>query len=326
MSAPASDTGTYSELELDIDSDSEWQDIGSSRGAGTDVDDSASELSDGDSARLDRWEGVIESGHADSPFITPNTYPGHAPVEDYAANVLTSGQTSPLGRLVSSPLARNVLATEEDLMEDERVQSALDQSMVSTLNASRSSGSSSRAELRLSFPDPLTSSREIVPLEDMENVAVSADELALTQSPVTSEFSVTDISQAQGNSTVLETRGPKESGLDNTSSSTNELISTYSPVISDSSVTDDPTTQSIFTALETLGSNEVAFLADSRVTRESSEPPRSASPDHANNRQVTSIKPGQKPMNINARRLLDQVRGYHVSTVYVRLVPRMSVF
>lgn len=325
MSAPASDIGAYSEVELDIDSDSEWQDIGSSRGAGTDVDDSASESSDSDSARLDRWEGVIESGHADSPFITPNTYPSHAPVGDCAANILATGQTSPLGRLVLSPLARNVLATEEDLMEDERVQSALDQSMVSTLNASRSSGSSSRAELRLSFPDPLTSSREIVPLEDVENTAMSADELALTQSPVTSEFSVADVSQAQGILTVLETRGSRELGLNNTSLSTNGLISTYSPDISDTSVTDGPPTQSIFTTLETLGSNKVAFLADPPVTRETSEPPRSASLDRAIDQQVTSIQPSQKPMNINARKLLDQVRGYHISTVYVRLVPRMSV-
>jgi hypothetical protein len=75
----------------------------------TDVDASSSHESDADT---DRWEGLLE-------------------------------------RAERSPLADNALATEEDLLEDARVQSALAQSVVSTLSLS------ARSELRLSFPDPI---------------------------------------------------------------------------------------------------------------------------------------------------------------------------
>ncbi|KAG5638769.1 hypothetical protein H0H81_010190 [Sphagnurus paluster] len=52
---------------------------------------------------------------------------------------------------------------EHDPVEDQRVKEALDQSLISTLSASRSSTASAHTsirDLRLSFPDPLTSSKD----------------------------------------------------------------------------------------------------------------------------------------------------------------------
>jgi hypothetical protein len=149
----AHDRGSLSEA----DSDSDWLEVASNRGTDTDLDGALSEsdadpdgtllsrCSSFDARAVDRWEGFIDSpiSRSESP-----------------AFVLQRALSPEPAPHAISPLARNVLATEEDLVEDERVRTALDQSMVSTLSGSRSSTAHSRSELRLSFPDPLTSSRD----------------------------------------------------------------------------------------------------------------------------------------------------------------------
>jgi hypothetical protein len=151
-----SDLGTLS--EVDSLSDTDWLEVASSRESEDNdsiLDESDAEPDDQRRSRassvgapnapdVDRWEGLIDDVPAvcDSPLETrPSSPPSPAPA-----------------RAPTSPLARNVLATEEDLVEDERVRHALDQSMMSTLGSSRSSHVGS--ELRLSFPDPITSSRD----------------------------------------------------------------------------------------------------------------------------------------------------------------------
>jgi hypothetical protein len=160
MATPTTDVqdlGSASE----VDSDSDWVlDMATNRGADTDpeaaLDSDAdpdgpllSRRSSFDARTVDRWEGLIE------PLISRPESPAFV-VPPVPSSELTPHES----RLAVSPLARNVLATEEDLVEDEQVRNALDQSLISTLSASRSSTTHSRSELRLSFPDPLTSSRE----------------------------------------------------------------------------------------------------------------------------------------------------------------------
>ncbi|KDR76200.1 hypothetical protein GALMADRAFT_247459 [Galerina marginata CBS 339.88] len=161
--------------ELDSLSDSDWLDIASGR----DSDDNDS-LSDQDSDRdeissiprsrrssisnddslssdVEAWEGFVSDSGDEALEAATGMYPVPLP--------------SPLGTepvvIGLDPSATHSVdpATAE---EDQRVREALDQSFVGTLNASRSStvGSghspsthTSIRDLRLSFPDPLTSSR-----------------------------------------------------------------------------------------------------------------------------------------------------------------------
>lgn len=157
------DNSTLSEVESL--SDFEWLDVASGRESdsdsiyssrGTDQRTSSRSRSrrssfsygssrDGD---VDAWEGLIEDS-ADEGLVADTV------------------------RLSGSPLASNrghfTAMTDEDagdVTEEQRVKEGLDQSMISTLSSSRSSSvhastviTSSR-DLRLSFPDPIFSSRE----------------------------------------------------------------------------------------------------------------------------------------------------------------------
>jgi len=161
--------------ELDINSDSDWLDITSGR----DSDDNLS-LSDQDSDR-DEIGSVPRSRR--SSFSTESSMGGD--VEAWEGFVSDSGDEAAhaLNGMYSvtfpsatraEPLAVRPVPDATDSMpdpfiaeEDKRVREALDQSFVGTLSASRSSTAgmnnssthTSIRDLRLSFPDPLTSSR-----------------------------------------------------------------------------------------------------------------------------------------------------------------------
>lgn len=154
---------SLSEVEADSLSDSDWLDISSKESddndsVSSDHDESdfgplsrRSSLSIGSSrGEVEAWEGFAEDSGD----------------EDVTQNIDIVG-ISPLDL---PPALRNSTAfprgANGDIMEEQRVNAALDQSMISTLSASRtSSGHATTAQnsvrdLRLSFPDPLTSSRD----------------------------------------------------------------------------------------------------------------------------------------------------------------------
>lgn len=150
--------------ELDSLSDSDWLDIASNRGS----DDNDSVIS-GDSDRdeisfrvplsrrssmsigssregdVEAWEGFVDdSGDEDAPKLEP---------------INSSAVTADLEATVGE---EGLAGSAHDLAEEQRVKAALDQSLISTLSASRSSTASTHTsrDLRLSFPDPLTSSHD----------------------------------------------------------------------------------------------------------------------------------------------------------------------
>jgi hypothetical protein len=151
--------------EIDSLSDSDWLDIASNR----ESDDNDSVIS-GDSDRdeigfrmplsrrsslsvgssregdVETWEGFVDdSGDEEAPKI-----------ESSIASTVTAELEATIGE-------KGLPSNEHDLAEEQRVKEALDQSLISTLSASRSSSASthnSLRDLRLSFPDPLTSSHD----------------------------------------------------------------------------------------------------------------------------------------------------------------------
>ena len=160
-------TDTHALSELENLSDSDWLDIASSR-ASEDTDsvvgfDSDRELDHDDRptsshsyrstsssrhSEIRAWEGLLED-------IPDECHTAARPL------------TRPTALSSDGAHAAAPTAQEEDPEEEQRVKDALDQSMMSTLSSSRSntlSGSHSSLvrsrDLRLSFPDPLTSSRE----------------------------------------------------------------------------------------------------------------------------------------------------------------------
>ncbi|TFK28109.1 hypothetical protein FA15DRAFT_585009 [Coprinopsis marcescibilis] len=162
--------------ELDSLSDSDWLDIASGHGS-EDNDSISSHESDRDinsrphsrrssislgSSRdgdIEAWEGfAYDSGDEMAP-IASGMYP--TPLSNMGS---ADSQRMPLDLIPD-------IETEQDRAEDERVKEALDQSLIGTLSASRTSTSSAQnasaqasvpsiRDLRLSFPDPLNSSRD----------------------------------------------------------------------------------------------------------------------------------------------------------------------
>ena len=164
--------------EIDSISDSDWLDVSASEDAGStgvpesdrdEVDgrplsrrsfSSRSSSRDGD---VDIWEGLVESTD-DEALEEPAEF---------------SPRPSPLGR-------SSFTNADGPSAEERRVEDALNQSMVSTLSTSRASSMSasgtsnppSRArDLRLSFPDPLSSSKDdlIHPAEDFRSSPTPLD-------------------------------------------------------------------------------------------------------------------------------------------------------
>jgi hypothetical protein len=167
---PSSDITDYphssSVSEVDSLSDSDWLEIVSNR----ESDDNDS-LSSRDSDRglppsrrssfsvgssrdgdVDAWEGFASDGADEAAPVSP---------------IFTA--LPPVAHDAESPEnTEHAFAIERDIAEEQRVKDALDQSMISTLSSSRSSSlgghpstvQNSLRDLRLSFPDPLTSSRD----------------------------------------------------------------------------------------------------------------------------------------------------------------------
>lgn len=188
--------------EIDSISDSDWLDISASEDAGStgvpesdrdEVDDqplssrrsfsSRSSSRDGD---VDIWEGLVESTDDEA-------------LEEQAE---FSPRPSPLGR-------SSFTNADGHSAEERRVEDALNQSMVSTLSTSRASSMSasgtsnhppSRArDLRLSFPDPLSSSRDelIRPAEEFSSSPTPLDVPQLSElsdDEETSELSPSSLS------------------------------------------------------------------------------------------------------------------------------------
>lgn len=181
--------------ELDSQSDSDWLDVASSR----ESDDNDSVQSDRDEVHsvplsrrssvsfgssgegdVEAWEGFVEdSADERPPLVQLGMYPD-PPVE-------AGAQPDNLDA-----------ADAQDADEDERIKEGLEQSLISTLSASRSSSgahnSSTHAslrDLRLSFPDPLTSSKDNLPLS--RPATPPSDEFVdeLTSVPTTVELSDT---------------------------------------------------------------------------------------------------------------------------------------
>lgn len=151
--------------EADSLSDSDWLDISSKESddndsVSSDHDESdfeppsrRSSLSAGSSrGEVEAWEGLAEDSDDDEATRNVDIV-GISPLDLPPA-------------LRNSAVFPRVAITHGDVLEEQRVKAALDQSMISTLSASRtSSGHATTAQnsvrdLRLSFPDPLTSSRD----------------------------------------------------------------------------------------------------------------------------------------------------------------------
>ncbi|KAG6331219.1 hypothetical protein ID866_7868, partial [Astraeus odoratus] len=135
---------------------------------------------DGD---IDVWEGMIDdSADEDLPdHVRASSPPPPGP--------------SPAAHPVSHPATH---AHEQTSLDDElREKEGLDQSMVSTLSSSRSSSvhaptvHNSLRDLRLSFPDPISSSREELVTSSYEDVGASPD----ATPPSTSDSYVIQTSQ-----------------------------------------------------------------------------------------------------------------------------------
>lgn len=166
--------------EFDSLSDSDWLDISSTSAHDSDDTDSLSDheeissvphsrrssISNGSSmnSEVEAWEGFI-SDNGDEVVPHPHTEPVigmyHAPL-----TFPLEPEPIPLG-FIPDINDHSQVAPEVD-EEDRRVRDALDQSFIGTLNASRSSTTgghfssthTSVHDLRLSFPDPLTSSHD----------------------------------------------------------------------------------------------------------------------------------------------------------------------
>ncbi|KAG6842294.1 hypothetical protein C0991_010582 [Blastosporella zonata] len=177
--------------EGDSLSDSDWLDIASSR----ESDDNDSVMSgDSDSEEmgmvaLSRRSSVSVSSSRDGDVDAWEGFVDDSSDED-ARNpeFLVALPLSTTGMVASSMTASEAtVGPTHDLVEEQRVNEALDQSMMSTLSASRSSTASAHAslrDLRLSFPDPLTSPRdelnrsyeEVPPSDVTLDTDISADD------------------------------------------------------------------------------------------------------------------------------------------------------
>ncbi|KAK0193775.1 hypothetical protein F5146DRAFT_1032442 [Armillaria mellea] len=154
-------------------SDSDWLDIASNRESDDNEsvssrDSDHNEVSIPLSRRSSMSIGSSRDGEVDAweGFVDDCSDEGH------------TNEFEPTGAVADGPFMGPPLDTEG---EEQRVREALDQSMISTLGASRSSSHpstvhSSLRDLKLSFPDPLTSSHEQLS-GSYDNVSSSIREL-----------------------------------------------------------------------------------------------------------------------------------------------------
>jgi hypothetical protein len=206
MSHPPSPRDTHPPTstmsEFDSLSDSEWLDISSSRDSDeeslSDHDSDRDEISsvlrsrrssisndDSVTSDVEAWEGFVsDGGEEPETGMYPVAFPSPLGAEPITVGFV-SGITKGEGH-----------ATAEE--EEQRVKQALDQSLIGTLNNSRSSNSgpssTSVRDLRLSFPDPLNSSKgelnrsyEDVPSPTDTAISASTDLDAHAHAPLVAE-------------------------------------------------------------------------------------------------------------------------------------------
>lgn len=168
--------------EVESLSDSDWLDISSRASEDNDsLDDSDREDLSSDyrppsrrslasfgsspEGEIQGWEGIIEDSSDEAPLSTsPDALEEDATPDDPILRLSQQSLSFRAVALSEAAVARH--AALDDPEEDRKVKDALDQSMVSTLSASRSNSLNASIQtsivhsrdLRLSFPDPLSSS------------------------------------------------------------------------------------------------------------------------------------------------------------------------
>ncbi|KII89967.1 hypothetical protein PLICRDRAFT_123998 [Plicaturopsis crispa FD-325 SS-3] len=167
--------------EVDSLSDSDWLDI--SGGRDSDNDSLGARDSDRDYADFEPRSRRSSTSNASSNNGEVEAWEGL--VDDSGVDALPIGDISPIALTPAAdgsldPATDLSLAPQTDPAEEQRVKNALDQSMISTLSSSRSSGAgattsvhTSSRDLRLSFPDPLTSSRDQLVAQESTSTDVS---------------------------------------------------------------------------------------------------------------------------------------------------------
>ena len=156
-----SDVHDSSLSELDSISDSDWLDISASEDAGS-IDILESDRDEADDRPLSRRSYSSRSSSRDGDV---DIWEGL--VENTDDEALEDPPESSLGPPPSQP---HLASTDGNSAEERRVEDALNQSMVSTLSTSRASSMSASGtanhppnrprDLRLSFPDPLSGSKD----------------------------------------------------------------------------------------------------------------------------------------------------------------------
>ncbi|KAJ8072472.1 hypothetical protein PM082_016031 [Marasmius tenuissimus] len=224
------DSHYVSMSELDSFSDSDWLDIASNRESDTDdsldqVDTTSASLSRRSSfsvgssrdGEVDAWEGFVEGVSDDTGSNDPNRAP--SPPHDNEAEHTHN--------------PRDIRA---DAAEDRRVMVGLEQSLISTLSASRTSSlnnstvHSSLRDLRLSFPDPLTSSNdELNGLYDCPSVPPPVDEVSSADVTITDENNVVTPIEDPGLTPTPEVKHEEETVLRANATSDVVLYGTRSP-------------------------------------------------------------------------------------------------
>ncbi|KAH9903041.1 hypothetical protein C8Q73DRAFT_721421 [Cubamyces lactineus] len=200
--------------EVESLSDSDWLDIASSRASEGDTDSlladsdasdredlesdyrppSRRSLVSTDSSRegdIQGWEGIVEDSADEAPTSSRCGTGGDVPSPIIEPSPLERTSTDPrLSHLSLSfraaALSQSAVARHRALVdpeEEQRVKDALDQSMVSTLSGSRSNSLNGSVQtsvvhsrdLRLSFPDPLTSPGTQSLSPSYENISAPTD-------------------------------------------------------------------------------------------------------------------------------------------------------
>jgi hypothetical protein len=189
--------------DFDSPSDSDWLDIASSR----ESDDNDSVSSDSDRERVDdippsRRSSISLGSSRDGDI---DAWEGFVSDSADEASVV-----DPIQQIVSSPVHEPIPSTEVDAEEDQRVKDALDQSMISTLANSRSPSLAASAhngsphgsprDLRLSFPDPLTSSRD--------ELNASFEQAALAESTFSASDDKEEVAEQPDDTVPTKDQGP----------------------------------------------------------------------------------------------------------------------
>ncbi|KAI0331898.1 hypothetical protein GY45DRAFT_1275211 [Cubamyces sp. BRFM 1775] len=229
--------------EVESLSDSDWLDIASSRASEGDTDSllADSDASDREDLESDYrppsrrslvstgssregdiqgWEGIVEDSADEAPISSrcygdSNAPPSPIIEQSTPERTLTDPRLSHLSlSFRAAALSESAVARHRALVdpeEEQRVKDALDQSMVSTLSGSRSNSLNGSVQtsvvhsrdLRLSFPDPLTSPGTQSLSPSYENISVPTDTDMMSPSDRDTQSSLTAPSRETSAASVL---------------------------------------------------------------------------------------------------------------------------